>query len=407
MEQKRFEATVTQINNYIKALLEKTPVIQNIWIKGEISNLKLHSSGHIYLTLKDEGAVLRAVMFRANAARLNFKPENGVKVSAHGRIGVFERDGQYQLYIDQMDKEGKGDLYALFEELKKKLGKEGLFDEKAKKPIPQYPERVGIVTSPTGAAVRDVINVLRRRYPIVKAMLYPVLVQGPSASASIVKAIEFFNKEKKADVLIVGRGGGSIEDLWAFNEEPTVRAVFASEIPVISAVGHETDFTLCDFAADLRAPTPSAAAELAVPDADEIRTFLKNCRERCRSLLENKVIMRRRQLELLSERASFTGFERKIENMMQETDRSFDSLLRAYRAALDRRSSELAKEASRLDALSPLKVFDRGYSVAQTNGRVLRSVEDVKKGDEIVITLTDGLVTSEVTRTERSGRYDV
>ncbi len=259
-------ATVTQLNNFIKAVLEQTPVLQNVWIKGEISNLKLHSSGHIYLTLKDEGGVLRAVMFRSAAAKLSFRPENGMKVLAGGRVSVKERDGGYQLYIESMELEGEGELYVRFEALKKKLGAEGLFDPARKKPVPQFPKTVGICTSPTGAAVRDIINVLRRRYPIARAVVYPRLVQGEAAAKSVVQAIEYFNENNAADVLIVGRGGGSIEDLWAFNEEITARAVASSRIPVISAVGHETDFTICDFAADLRAPTPSAAAELAVPD---------------------------------------------------------------------------------------------------------------------------------------------
>ena len=256
-------ATVTQINNYIKAIMEQTPVLQNVWIKGEISNFKLHSSGHIYLTLKDGGAVLRAVMFRGAAQSLRFRPEDGMKVLARGRISVYEAGGQYQLYIEEMEAEGQGDLYAKFEALKKQLGEEGLFDEQRKKKLPQFPAAIGIATSPTGAAVRDMINILRRRYPMVRVILYPCLVQGEGAAKTVVSAIEHFNSTKSVDVIIIGRGGGSIEDLWAFNEEITARAVAASELPVISAVGHETDFTISDFVADLRAPTPSAAAELA------------------------------------------------------------------------------------------------------------------------------------------------
>lgn len=389
-------ATVTQINNFIKVLLERTEVLQNLWIKGEISNFKLHSSGHIYMTLKDEGAVLRAVMFRSAAMRLKFRPENGMKVSARGRIGVFERDGQYQLYIEEMEEDGRGDLYRLFEELKRKLGEEGLFDEKKKKKIPRFPKKIGIVTSPTGAAVRDIINILRRRYPLCEAVLYPALVQGQGASESIVRAIEYFNAEKSADVLIVGRGGGSIEDLWAFNEEATVRAVYASDIPVISAVGHETDFTLTDFAADLRAPTPSAAAELAVPQAEDIYSFLEGCAVRSKALLLAKAQARERQLSLLTSRPSLTDFSRTIERRIQETDRAEDNLLKAYENLVQKKTASLSGAASSLDAMSPLKVLERGYSVASKDGRTIRSVSGVKEGDDIDIRLTDGTVRAKV-----------
>lgn len=389
-------ATVTQINNFIKVLLERTEVLQNLWIKGEISNFKLHSSGHIYMTLKDEGAVLRAVMFRSAAMRLKFRPENGMKVSARGRIGVFERDGQYQLYIEEMEEDGRGDLYRLFEELKRKLGEEGLFDEKKKKKIPRFPKKIGIVTSPTGAAVRDIINILRRRYPLCEAVLYPALVQGQGASESIVRAIEYFNAEKSADVLIVGRGGGSIEDLWAFNEEATVRAVYASDIPVISAVGHETDFTLTDFAADLRAPTPSAAAELAVPQAEDIYSFLEGCAVRSKALLLAKAQARERQLSLLTSRPSLTDFSRTIERRIQETDRAEDNLLKAYENLVQKKTASLSDAASSLDAMSPLKVLERGYSVASKDGRTIRSVSGVKEGDDIDIRLTDGTVRAKV-----------
>lgn len=400
-------ATVTQINNFIRVLLERTEVLGNIWIRGEISNLKLHSSGHIYMTLKDEGAVLRAVMFKSAASKLLLRPENGMKVLARGRIGVFERDGQYQLYVEEMEEEGKGDLYRLFEELKKKLGEEGLFDERYKRSIPRFPAKIGIVTSPTGAAVRDIINILRRRYPLIEARLYPALVQGPGASASVCRGIEYFNKNKNADVLIVGRGGGSIEDLWAFNEEATVRAVYNSKIPVISAVGHETDFTLTDFAADLRAPTPSAAAELAVPDVKDIASFLESSMERAKGLLLSKAEMREKQLALLSERASFAGFNRRIEAMMQLADRASDDLLRAYSSLLEKRGTLLSGSAVKLDALSPLKVFERGYSVSYTGGKALKSAEEVREGDEITICLRDGKVKSAAVSIERCDIYDI
>lgn len=397
-------ATVTQINNYMKAIIERTEVLQNIWIKGEISNLKLHSSGHIYLTLKDEGSNLKAVMFKSAAMKLPFRLENGMKVSANGRIGVFEREGSYQLYIEAMEQEGQGDLFLKLEQLKKKLMEEGLFDEKFKKPIPSFPLRVGIVTSPTGAAVRDILNILKRRYPLCEVYLYPALVQGPGASQTIVRGIEFFNNELNTDVLIVGRGGGSIEDLWAFNEENTVRAIFNSRIPVISAVGHETDFTLSDFAADMRAPTPSAAAELAVPDRGEIGKMLDKNFERLKNSLLTKAEDREARLKLISQRASAATLMRKIENLMQSTDRGFDALIKNYGILLNKKMSALSENGAKLNALSPLKVFERGYSISSVNGKVVRSTEDIKKDDTIVLTLSDGRVMSKVFEIEKSER---
>lgn len=396
----RLEATVTQINNYIKAIIERTEVLQNVWIRGEISNLKYHSSGHVYLTLKDEGAALRAVMFKGAVMRLPFKMENGMKVSANGRIGVFERDGAYQLYIENMEQDGQGDLFRKLEELKKKLSLEGIFDEKHKKTIPRFPKSVGVVTSPTGAAVRDILNILKRRYPLAEVYLYPALVQGVNAAPSIVKGIEFFNTMHPVDVLIVGRGGGSIEDLWAFNEEITVRAVFASHIPIISAVGHETDFTLSDAAADLRAPTPSAAAEIAVPDKDELGINLEKYQKRLKTLLLKKAEDSEVRLNLISQRTSPESFLRRIENLMQLTDRSFDLLVHSYSARVDKKTSLLSEQAVKLDALSPLKVFDRGYSVAYSQDKVLRSIKQVSNNDHIKIVLSDGKVSAQVTGIE-------
>lgn len=392
----RREATVTQINNYIKAILERTEVLQNVWIKGEISNLKYHSSGHVYLTLKDEGGALRAVMFKGAVMKLPFKMENGMKVCANGRIGVFERDGAYQLYIETMEQEGQGDLFKKLEELKKKLSMEGLFDEKYKKPIPRFPKKVGVVTSPTGAAVRDILNIIKRRYPLCEVILYPALVQGENASASIVKGIEFLNSRNDVDVLIVGRGGGSIEDLWAFNEEPTVRAIFNSRIPVISAVGHETDFTLSDAVADLRAPTPSAAAEIAVPDSMELADYLEKSRARLKAMLLKKAEESEVKLRLISERCSKESFMRRLENLMQITDHSFDMLIRAAEVKFDKKMNTLSECAAKLDALSPLKVFERGYSIAYQKGNVLKSVNDVKEKDEIKLVLSDGSIKAQV-----------
>ena len=268
--------SVTQVNLYIKDVIARDDILCDVLVKGELSNFKAHSSGHMYMSLKDESGVMRAVMFRSAASKLTFRPQNGMKVIAHGRISVYERDGQYQLYIDDMQQEGQGDLYVAFEQLKQKLAAEGFFDPVHKKPLPKYPKRVGVVTAPTGAAIRDIINVLTRRFSYADIVLYPVLVQGENSAASIVGAIEYFNAQRSADVLIVGRGGGSIEDLWSFNEEVVARAIYNSEIPIVSAVGHEIDFTIADFVADLRAPTPSAAAELVVPSQIELAEKFNN-----------------------------------------------------------------------------------------------------------------------------------
>ena len=390
MSENRRIATVTQINNYIKALLDQVPVLQNVWIKGEISNLKLHSSGHIYLTLKDGGAILKAVMFRNAAQNLSFKPEDGAMVLARGRISVYEAGGQYQLYIEEMEAEGKGDLYAKFEELKRKLYEEGLFDEENKKAIPKFPEVIGIVTSPTGAAIRDMINVIRRRYPVVKVVIYPCLVQGESAAQSIVKGIEYFNRKKTVDVIITGRGGGSIEDLWAFNEEITARAVAASDIPVISAVGHEVDFTICDFVSDLRAPTPSAAAELAVPDIIELRKELDSSKSRMSSLLKNKLESSKKHLELISERSAIQRFDKMIVDKLQTVDVFTDRCVAAYKNNCGSSTKQFEALCGKLSALSPIAVFERGYCSASKNGKIITKIEDVENDDVLTLRLTNG-----------------
>ncbi|MBR4173565.1 MAG: exodeoxyribonuclease VII large subunit, partial [Clostridia bacterium] len=276
-------ATVSQLNSYMKRLIESQEPISDIWIKGEISNFKEHYSGHLYITLKDDGGVLKAVMFKSAAQNLTFKPEDGMRVLARGRVGVYEQSGTYQLYINEMTPDGVGELYIAYEKLKKRLQEEGLFDDSHKKPIPKYPERVGVVTATTGAAVRDIINVITRRYPYCEIIIYPSLVQGAGAKENIVEAIEYFNENNLCDTLIVGRGGGSIEDLWAFNEEIVARAIYASKIPIISAVGHETDFTIADFVADLRAPTPSAAAEIAVPSQIELAAAISGMESRIKT----------------------------------------------------------------------------------------------------------------------------
>ena len=390
-------ATVTQINNYIKAIMDQTPVLQNIWIKGEISNLKFHSSGHIYLTLKDSGSVLKAVMFRGFAGALNFKPKDGTKVLARGKIGVYEAGGQYQLYVEEMEEEGQGDLYAKFERLKKQLSEEGLFNEDRKKTIPKFPSVIGIATSPTGAAVRDMINILRRRCPMVKAILYPCLVQGEGAAQSVKEAIDYFNKTKCVDIIIIGRGGGSIEDLWAFNEELTARAVASSEIPVISAVGHETDFTISDFVADLRAPTPSAAAELAVPDILELKKYIDSSGARLSALLKNKLDVQVRQFRLLSERTSITNFSRKLLDLEQSLDKEFDRVLKAYKNKLKISEERFFSLCGKLSALSPLSVFERGYCAATKDGKAILNANEINVGDSITLRLKGGELDCDIT----------
>lgn len=389
MEGKIYTATVSQLNRFIKQMLDGTSILNNIWVKGEISNFKRHYTGHCYLTLKDEGGVLKAVMFKAHAARLAFAPENGMKVLARGRVSVYERDGSYQLYIEEMQPDGVGSLHIAYEQLKARLQEEGLFDEAKKKPLPPYPNTIGVVTATTGAAIRDIINILSRRYPCAKVLIYPTLVQGEGASAGIAEAIEYFNAHKLADVLIVGRGGGSIEDLWAFNEELTARAIYASEIPVVSAVGHETDFTIADFVADLRAPTPSAAAELVVPSVAELREKLLSMRSRVIMGALHTIRMKRSQIEKITLRSPAA----KLADNRVLLDDLTKHLVRNTKLILDRKREEIKAAAGRLDAMSPLAVLGRGYSIAKSkDGTVIRQKGDAVSGTEFDLVLSDGSV---------------
>lgn len=385
--------TVGQLNLFIKDILGQIPILNDIRIKGEISNFKHHSSGHMYMSLKDETGVLRAVMFRSAAMTLNFRPENGMQIIAEGRISVYERDGQYQLYINSMEQEGKGNLHEQFEKLKAKLQAEGLFDQSAKKPIPKYPKRVGVVTAPTGAAVKDIINILTRRFEAADICLYPALVQGDGAAESIKTAIEYFNKEGSADVLIVGRGGGSIEDLWAFNEEVVARAIFASEIPIISAVGHETDFTIADFVADLRAPTPSAAAELAVPSGEELFDKFQSAEIRLKAAAKKILENRRLLLKVYADKQVLKDPVSKINEKGIYLDHLTKIFENAVSGVLNKKQQELGLTLSRLETLSPLATLSRGYSVAKDeSGKVIKSVTSVKSGDSISVTVTDGAI---------------
>lgn len=396
--------SVTQVNLYIKEVMNRDDVLTDVLVKGELSNFKAHSSGHMYMSLKDETGVMRAVMFRSSAAKLNFKPQNGMKVVAHGRVTVYERDGQYQLYIDHMQQDGIGDLYVAFEQLKNKLSAEGLFDPAHKKPLPKYPKRVGVVTAPTGAAIRDIINVLTRRFSYSDVVLYPVLVQGENAAQSIVSAIRYMNETHGADVLIVGRGGGSIEDLWAFNEEIVARAIYDSEIPIISAVGHEIDFTIADFAADLRAPTPSAAAELAVPAQSELSEKFHNVYVRLYGQVQRMLERKELELKRFRERPVLLNLTVKLEEQQIYIDRLRQDFITRAERVMEQKKKELGILASKLDGLSPLGTLSRGYAVAKgADGRVVRSAKQVNIGDEMTVLLEDGTVKTRVLECETGG----
>lgn len=389
--------SVSQLNRYVKSIIEQDYNLQTVFVQGEISNFTNHyRTGHYYMTIKDEYSSIRAVMFKSENSRLRFMPENSMNVIIKGRVSVFERDGQYQLYIDDMQPDGAGALSLAFEQLKNKLAAEGLFDESRKRPIPRFPERVGVVTSPTGAAIRDIINVISRRFPAAELILCPVQVQGASAAGQIKAAIELFNAKKAADVLIVGRGGGSAEELWAFNEEPVARAVAASEIPVISAVGHETDFTICDFAADLRAPTPSAAAEIAVPDITALGELLGSFSRRMNSAVGGTLTHEKARLEARAQLLKRLSPRNYIDDLAARCGGAGVRIDSAVRHSMEVRRGEISALCARLDALSPLRVIARGYAVASSGGKVLTSPSQVKVGDTIDLRLAGGELKCEV-----------
>lgn len=383
--------SVTQVNLYIKEIMNRDLILTDLAVKGEISNFKAHSSGHMYLSLKDKTGVMRGVMFRSAAAKLDFKPENGMKVVAHGRVSVYERDGQYQLYIDHMEPEGVGDLYVAFEKLKKKLEAEGLFDPGHKLPLPRYPKKIGVVTAPTGAAIRDILNVLSRRFCYADVVLYPVLVQGENSAQSIVEAIGYFNTSGLADVLIVGRGGGSIEDLWSFNEEIVARAIYDSRIPIVSAVGHEIDFTISDFVADLRAPTPSAAAELVVPSQIELREKFQNVYRRLYAQAERGVERARARVKACAGRPAFRNPVAKLEDHRLYLDQLSRLFEKSYQNLLEQKKNDMRLLVSKLDGLSPLGTMARGYSILKDeDGRVVKQTGQVKRGDHLRVMVADG-----------------
>ena len=391
--------SITQINEYIRGKMDSDQLLNQVAVRGEISNYKLYPSGHHYFTLKDEGAALKSVMFKGNAMRLRFRPENGMKVIAMGKISVFPRDGAYQLYCTNMAMDGVGDLYAAFEQLKKKLAAQGLFDPAHKKPIPKYPATIGIITSSAGAAVHDMFRILKKRYPLTQVKLLPVRVQGVEAPGEIAAAIRYANHYKLADLLIVGRGGGSIEDLWAFNDERVAYAIYESEIPVISAVGHEPDVTISDYVADLRAATPSNAAELAVPDQDAIRQMLDTVSVSLATTLQRQLKALQQRLKMLSDSPALRSPQGYLKQRSKSVELLKTRLTAAQSATFNRNNQRYLTYTAKLDALSPLKVLTRGYAMVQdVNGVVIRSVEQTICGNEIEITLKDGAVSATVTQ---------
>ena len=393
---------VSQVNAYIKQILDRDGALADLCIRGELSNYKIYPSGHHYFTLKDAGGAMRCVMFRGSAGHLRFRPENGMKVIAAGRITVFERDGAYQLYCTELIPEGLGDLHVAFEQLKQKLHAEGLFDPAHKKPLPKYPHRIAIITSGAGAAAQDMLRILGKRYPLSKVMILPVRVQGVEAPAEICGAIRYANRYKIADVIITGRGGGSIEDLWAFNDERVAREIFASEIPVVSAVGHEPDVTIADYVADLRAATPSNGAELVAPDQTELRQLLRHISGRMENAVLQNIKLRKQRLDALRSKRVLQSPENYLQDRRQQLDHVQVRLAACARQYLDSKKQKFVRLTSGLDAMSPLKVFSRGYSMTKDeNGALIRSINEVAPGDKLTVHLADGKILATAEGTER------
>ena len=417
MDDKTF--TVSEINSYISRKFKMDPKLKNVHIKGEISNYKSYPSGHSYFTLKDEDSQIPAVFFKFNKARfLDFKPENGMKVIVKGKIEVYENDGKYQLYVTKITKDGVGELYAKFEQLKKDLDREGLFKDTHKKEIPQYPERIGVITAKTGAAIRDIITTIKKRYPICEILVFSTLVQGNQAAPQIVRQIQYAQRHD-IDTLIVGRGGGSIEDLWPFNEEIVARAIYDCEIPTISAVGHEIDYTISDFVADKRAPTPTGAAVIAVPDLNEVKTNINHLSERLDKSIKNNLSENRTKLEYLCEKNVLKNPESiyeikgmKLDSLIDKLDFSSKNIISKNKQKLFRLENSIVlknpeeiikskrdiylKNINKLEVLNPLNTLKRGYALAKTNGKIVSSAEDVESGDEIDVEFNDGIVNTKV-----------
>lgn len=390
----------TQVGLYLKGMMERDRLLSGILVRGEISNYKMYPSGHHYFTLKDAEGAIRCVMFRGDASSLRFRPQNGMQVIAAGRVTVYPRDGQYQLYCTRLTPDGAGDLHVAFEQMKEKLMREGLFDQRVKQPIPGYPNTIALVTSPAGAAVRDMLRILGARFPMAKIRILPVRVQGEGAANEIAAAIRWANWQQVADLIITGRGGGSMEDLWAFNEEVVARAIYDSKIPVISAVGHEPDVTIADFVADLRAATPSNAAELAVPDQNELYAELEGKKSRLEQAMSWRLAQQRHRLEQLAQRRPMTDPTYYFQTKRQHLDHQSDRLIHGMEMTIARQRQRTARLAAALDAMSPLKVLGRGYAIARkTDGTLLTRVEDACPGEKFELRVSDGRINCRVDET--------
>ncbi len=387
--------TISRINNYLKAYFDNNPHLQHVYLKGEISNFKNHSRGHLYFTLKDEQSRLSAVMFQTNALKLNFEPEDGMNVLVEGRISCYPAQGSYQIYVEKMEVDGVGNLYIEFEKLKKKLAAEGLFDPKFKKQIPKYPTRIGVITAPTGAAIKDILSTIKRRYPICETILFPCLVQGKSAAPDIVKQIKTA-QDYDLDVIICGRGGGSIEDLWAFNEEIVARAIFESKIPIISAVGHEIDFTIADFVSDLRAPTPTGAAEMAVPTISDVKFMINQLTLRSNKCMNNIIEIKRNKLNAIKDSFILKNPLSIYEIKEQKLDMLIDNLNKNIKNILVNKNHELVLLANTLKLVNPLNILDRGYSVVKKDNKVIKDIKDINKEDNIDIRIKNGNIKAKV-----------
>lgn len=387
--------TISRINNYLKAYFDNNPHLQHVYLKGEISNFKNHSRGHLYFTLKDEQSRLSAVMFQTNALKLNFEPEDGMNVLVEGRISCYPAQGSYQIYVEKMEVDGVGNLYIEFEKLKKKLAAEGLFDPKFKKQIPKYPARIGVITAPTGAAIKDILSTIKRRYPICETILFPCLVQGKSAAPDIVKQIKTA-QDYDLDVIICGRGGGSIEDLWAFNEEIVARAIFESKIPIISAVGHEIDFTIADFVSDLRAPTPTGAAEMAVPTISDVKFMINQLTLRSNKCMNNIIEIKKNKLNAIKDSFILKNPLSIYEIKEQKLDMLIDNLNKNIKNILINKNHELVLLVNTLKLVNPLNILDRGYSVVKKDNKVIKDIKDINKEDNIDIRIKNGNIKAKV-----------
>lgn len=400
-ERKVNAISVTELNAYVKGIVESSTFLSSITVKGEVSNFTSHRSGHLYFSLKDEESQIKAVMFRSYASKLNFSPESGMKVIVHGAVSVYQRDGAYQIYVTSIQPDGIGALYLAYEQLKSQLESEGLFDKSHKKLVPWAPEKIGVITSPSGAAVRDIMNVLGRRFPIAKIYLYPALVQGDGAENDLCNGVDYFSRSNLVDVVIIGRGGGSIEDLWAFNSEKLARKIFHSNVPIVSAVGHETDFTICDFVSDMRAPTPSAAAELVVPDMCELVVRIDLCLDRCIAAITRKFDLDEEKLAILKSRLFDGGIEKTTNACEAAVAQLLSRLLRAIDLTINEKERKLSIMSEKLTVMNPLSLLKRGYSVIKKADGVIANIENTHTGDLIEAVINGGKIKADVISIEK------